>query len=130
MDSEQDAPVIIELDDPAPRAAGLIGVIVIIAVLAIFLAPFLVTTHPAFNASEEQALRPPDNPPICQPQFDVPKFLEPVTHVTLPGFMRLCNWLVPLDAPDPSFSPNDWTQTGSGVTFTARPSSPLRTPAG
>ena len=90
-----DAPNIIELDDPAPRGARLLIALALLAVIALVLAPFLIDRGPA----EEAAGAPPtrvsaSRPEICRPSVSVPKLLEPVAGVALPSWMRICDWVI------------------------------------
>lgn len=107
MHADQDEPVIIELDDPTPRGAGIIGVVLVVAILGMILAPFLINFQPAVTPAEDRPSHVSNDRQLCQPQFEVPKFLEPVTHFTLPGFMRLCTWFAPPENPDAALSPRD-----------------------
>ncbi|HWV35859.1 MAG TPA: hypothetical protein VNZ55_09500 [Thermomicrobiales bacterium] len=106
MPPEPEEPVIIELDDPVPRGAGIIGAIVAFAVIAILLAPFLITLHPALQVAEKPPQQMSSAQQMCQPRVDVPDILEPVTHFALPGLTRLCIWLAPTGAPEQSLSPS------------------------
>lgn len=109
MHVDQNEPVIIELDDPAPRGAGFIGVIVVIAVVAIITAPFVISTHIKSDTSGDipAQTHTQSSSDVCQPRFDVPDFFDPITHFALPGFMRLCDWFVPPAPPASQLTPND-----------------------
>lgn len=106
MHGEPTEPVLIELDDPATRGAGVVGAIIVLAIVGIILAPFLINTLPQRDHALEHPSRATSSRQVCQPRFDVPEFLEPVTHFALPGFMRLCDWLVPLAPPASHLTPN------------------------
>jgi hypothetical protein len=93
MKSQPDEPVIIELDDPAPRGARFIAVVVGIVLVVLIIAPFMLKS--GIEPEEVDASRTPrtaSNAQICQPAVNLPQVLDPVTHLALPSWMRLCDW--------------------------------------
>lgn len=102
MNQQPDTPVIIKLDDPTPRAAWVVVVLAVIAVVILVAAPLLIL-EPEPDTAENRAPVAPASRQVCKPLIDTPDFLIPVTTIVLPGFMRVCDW----------FAPPEWPPAGS-----------------
>lgn len=107
MQYQCDEPIVIDLDDPAPRGARLLGVSLAILVMALILAPYVMDTaqservdtlpvHQARSASQAE---------YCQPSFELPGALSGISHLAMPSFLRLCDWFGPQAMPPPDEAP-------------------------
>ena len=87
-------PIIIDLDDPAPRWFRCCGVLAALAFVALLVAPWVIDTEVEPGAAE--IARPQsatiEYAAICQPSIDIPAFAEPAVSMALPSWMRLCDW--------------------------------------
>lgn len=95
MKLQRDEPVIIELDDPPPRGARFIGVAVGILIFALVIAPFVLNYSTKSDETVIARTPPASHNQFCQPAFDLPSALDPVTSFAIPSWMRLCDWLSP-----------------------------------
>lgn len=87
-------PIIIDLDDPAPRWFRCCGVLAAVVFLALLIAPWALDTGVAPGAAENTIQKAPtvEYAAICQPSIDIPAFAEPAVSMALPSWMRLCDW--------------------------------------
>lgn len=93
MKPQQDDPIIIELDDPVPRGARFLAAIVGLVFVALIVATFMLRA--GMTPEDVDASRTPrtvSNEQICQPAVNLPAALDPITHLALPSWMRLCDW--------------------------------------
>lgn len=95
-------PLFIDLDDPAPRWFRCCGVLAVILVVGLMIAPWAIDTEAQPTPPEGQPAqtRTVEYAAICQPTVDFPAFAEPAVSMALPGWMRLCDWFA-----DPSTAP-------------------------
>lgn len=94
-------PMIIDLDDPAPRWFRCCGVIGTLLVIALLVLPWFIDFQTSDDAAatrtqqgQVQLQSSAGYSPICQPSVDFPAFAEPAISMALPGWMRLCDWFV------------------------------------
>lgn len=93
MYPERSEPIIIELDDPAPRGARLMVVAAAFVIIALIIAPYVLdsrTEPPDVDAARPS--RTASGNAVCQPQVELPSALDPVTNFAMPSWMRLCDW--------------------------------------
>jgi hypothetical protein len=99
MQSSTQEPMIIDLDDPAPRwfrCCGVAGGLLIVAMLVL---PWMIDLQTMGDATanptgqgQVQVQSTSGYAPICQPHLDFPSFAEPAVAMALPSWMRLCDW--------------------------------------
>lgn len=101
MQYQCDEPIVIELDDPAPRGARLLGAATAVLILALIVAPYIlntpgddrsgaVTAHQGHTTVEAE---------YCQPAVELPGALASISQLAMPSFLRLCDWFGPQPAP-------------------------------
>ena len=102
MEREQQ-PVIIDLDDQSPRRAIVTTALVVVLLAVLAIAPLMIenaTSHGEATSTSIPAGQ--DVPPaLCYPSLDVPRMLDPLASVILPGWARLCGWLTQPDIVEP-----------------------------
>lgn len=102
MHREYEEPNIIELDDPVPRGALLVGLVTSIVVVFLVIAPFVITLPVSEStvSGEEQLERATINQQVCRPDIYVPTALNDIAGLALPSWMRMCNWFMePIQKP-------------------------------
>lgn len=94
-------PMIIDLDDPAPRWFRCCGVIGALLVVALLILPWTIDVDPAEDATangnqqgQVQMQSSSGYAAVCQPRLDFPAFAEPAISMAMPSWMRLCDWFV------------------------------------
>lgn len=101
MQPTSQEPMIIDLDDPAPRWFRYVGVIGALLVFALLTVPWTIDLETADDVTANQpgqanmqVQSTAGYAPICEPSVDFPAFAEPAVSVALPSWMRLCDWFV------------------------------------
>ena len=95
MERGTEHPTIIDLDDPVPCCARILLIIAGVALVALLVAPFVIdpgTTRTTAESSSRQISTTRQR--ICRPTLNVPDLLEPVAGLAMPGWIRLCDWVI------------------------------------
>ena len=71
--------------------AAMVGLILILLILAPFMLDAGTTQS---NVDTSQTVIPVFDKQICQPSVNLPSGLDPITHLAMPSWMRLCDWFV------------------------------------
>src|SRR5699024_10465257 len=101
VENQHEEPIVIHLDDPVSRVTRFVRVGVLVLLLGLFLIPGaldLRSNNESVPPSTEA--QDPAREQICQPAFELPSMLDPLSDFAVPSFMRLCDWFaVPNQAP-------------------------------
>jgi hypothetical protein len=94
MYPKSEEPMIIELDDPAPRWFRCCGVIAALLFIALLAAPWTMDVETSADPVDGPVLQVPtaSYAAVCQPRVELPAFAEPAVSMVLPGWMKLCDW--------------------------------------
>jgi hypothetical protein len=96
MYPKTEEPMIIELDDPAPRWLRCCSVIAALLFIALLAVPWAIGVESSADPVDGTVPQLPTAgyAAVCQPRVELPAFAEPAVSMVLPGWMKICDWFV------------------------------------
>lgn len=93
----------IDLEDRGSRRSGVVAAVVVVLLVALLLAPPIMRDLSAPAEAPRTGMAPASAaaPARCHPAVDVPQMLDPLARIVLPGWTRLCGWIVEADLAEP-----------------------------